>query len=70
MSRSNHCAHLPAHWRCPLWLAALALWAVTALAADKVGCYVSTGDNDWLWTSPPVNSEASIEALFDSMQKV
>ncbi|MBM4081783.1 MAG: hypothetical protein FJ278_18910, partial [Planctomycetes bacterium] len=70
MSRSNHCAHLPAHWRCPLWLAALALWAATALAADKVGCYVSTGDNDWLWTSPPVNSEASIEALFDSMQKV
>ena len=38
--------------------------------SDNIGCYVSTGDNDWLWTSPPVNSEASIEAVFDSLHKV
>ena len=43
---------------------------VASAQSDKIGCYVSTGDNDWLWTSPPVNSEASIEALFESLHKV
>jgi len=56
-------------------MAALFLLAVLAILpavvrAEKIGCYVSTGDNDWLWTSPPVNSEASIEALFETLHKV
>ena len=38
--------------------------------AANMGCYVSTGDNDWLWTSPPVNSQAGVEALLESLDKV
>jgi len=61
---------------CCVWLAALlttVLSAGVALAAappEAMGCYVSTGDNDWLWDSPPVQSAADIEAVFDSLQRV
>ena len=42
----------------------------TAMAQEPgpAGCYISKGDNDWLWQSPPVNSKASIEATFDSLK--
>ena len=53
-----------------LLLLSLAVLTCTAASADKVGCYVSTGDNDWLWTSPPVSSKAAIEAVFESLHKV
>ncbi len=56
--------------RLPILALALILSALPLALAAPVGCYVSTGDSDWLWTSPPVNSPASIEALFDVLQKV
>ncbi|HJN15954.1 MAG TPA: family 10 glycosylhydrolase, partial [Armatimonadota bacterium] len=44
----------------------------TANAAEKplVGFYISTGDNDWLWQSPPVSSEASIRATFEASRRI
>jgi hypothetical protein len=35
-----------------------------------MGCYFSTGDSDWLWDSPPGQSAADIEAVFDSLTRV
>ncbi len=51
-------------------LLAFSVLPFPSASADKVGCYVSTGDNDWVWTSPPVNSEAGIEALFETLRTV
>ena len=55
---------------CALALGSLVLLSAPALAADSMGCYISSGDNDWLWTSPPVNSPASIDATFEALHKV
>lgn len=52
-----------------LVLVALAFAAAEAEEKPLAGCYISTGDNDWLWESPPVQSQASIEAVFDSLRK-
>ena len=46
------------------------LMMTNAARADQIGCYISVGDNDWLWDSPPVNSAASVEALFAALSKV
>ncbi|MEW6355382.1 MAG: HEAT repeat domain-containing protein [Planctomycetota bacterium] len=40
-----------------------------AQESSPAGCYISTGDNDWLWDSPPVQTKAAIEAVFDCLQK-
>jgi hypothetical protein len=36
---------------------------------EAMGCYFSTGDNDWLWDSPPVQSAADVEAVFTVLQQ-
>ncbi len=57
-------------WTRRLRLAAAALTlSLAAARGESVGCYISSGDNDWLWTSPPVNSKASIEAFFDVLRR-
>ena len=60
--------------RAPLLCFAIVLLQIAAPASCRgaagMGCYISVGDNDWLWTSPPVNSRASIESVFDSLHDV
>ncbi|NOY81863.1 MAG: family 10 glycosylhydrolase [Kiritimatiellaeota bacterium] len=56
--------------RFPVGLLFFCVLAASAVRSEEAGCFISTGDNDWLWTSPPVNSEAAIEAMFDCLQEV
>jgi hypothetical protein len=37
---------------------------------ERVACYISNGDNDILYHSPPIESFAAIDDLFDVLQKV
>ncbi len=37
---------------------------------EKVGCFVSTGDNDNLFYAPPIDSIASVDAYFDILDNV
>ena len=61
---------IPAAILCICLLGTTPAVTAAAAAAERIGCYISVGDNDWVWQSPPVNSRASIEALFDCLQKV
>jgi len=57
-----------------LWALASCMLAAPAFAdegaAGKIGCYISTGDNDWLWASPPTQSPAAVRAVFETLNKV
>jgi len=37
---------------------------------ESVGCYISNGDNDVLFYSPPIDSKNTINGLYDILQKV
>jgi len=39
-------------------------------SVTRRGCYISTGDNDWLWDSPPTQSPADVKALFTALHGV
>jgi len=45
-------------------------YAKPAADGERVGCYISTGDNNVLFRSPPVDSRAAIDSVFDILKNV
>ncbi len=55
---------------CGIFATLALVFAVALCHADGgVDCYISTGDNDWLWDSPPTQSRQAIEEVFASLRK-
>ena len=44
--------------------------AYPPLDGEHVSCFITTGDNDFVFSFPPVCSKSSIDDLFDILQKV
>ena len=45
-------------------------YAAPASHGEQVGCYISNGDNDLLYFSPPIDSKNTIDGLYDLLKNV
>jgi len=75
-SHADVFARTARRWKRQRWWLLLLTLCVSGLLtiapqarAVPPGCYISTGDHDWLWDWPPTQSRADIEAFFQSLRQ-